>query len=80
MLIVTIAILVSIPLIIFILFLLYSDKSRKALEGEFAQAPSEFIDIDGTRVHYRVEGNVKKPVLVLLHGVFSSLLLSFLDA
>lgn len=39
--------------------------------AEYGAAPSQFMDIDGTRVHYRDEG--KGPVLVLLHGSRGSL-------
>ncbi|OHD64358.1 MAG: hypothetical protein A2176_01710 [Spirochaetes bacterium RBG_13_51_14] len=44
---------------------------REELEKKYAPLPSKFVEIDGTRVHYRDEG--RGPALVLLHGVFSSL-------
>ncbi|MFO1426404.1 MAG: alpha/beta hydrolase [Steroidobacteraceae bacterium] len=37
-----------------------------AAEARYGAPPSKFIDIDGTRIHYRDEGS--GPVLVLLHG------------
>ena len=37
----------------------------------YGAAPSQFVEIDGTRLHYRDEG--RGPVLVLLHGSRASL-------
>jgi pimeloyl-ACP methyl ester carboxylesterase len=41
------------------------------LEPRFATPPSQFIEVDGMRVHYRDRGN--GPAIVLLHGSSSSL-------
>ena len=39
--------------------------------ARYGAAPSQFIEIDGTRIHYRDEG--QGPILVLLHGSRGSL-------
>jgi len=44
---------------------------REELEAKYANEHSRFIEIDGTRVHYRIEG--KGPPLILLHGVMAHL-------
>lgn len=41
------------------------------LEQDYGQPPSQFIEIDGMRVHYRDQG--QGPAVVLLHGMFASL-------
>lgn len=66
-----IVIIVLIVAFTLLLISLYPDNTKQALENKYAQAPSRFIDINGTRVHYRDEG--RGPAVVLLHGVFSSL-------
>ena len=43
------------------------------LERRYTDDTSKFIEIDGARVHYRDEGPSDAPVLVALHGVYSSL-------
>ena len=47
------------------------DKSPERLQRIYAQPPSQFVSVDGMDVHIRDEGT--GPVLVLLHGMFSSL-------
>lgn len=47
------------------------DASLADAERLYAPAPSQFIDIDGTRIHYRDEG--QGPALVLIHGSRASL-------
>lgn len=47
------------------------DSEPAALERQYATPPSQFIEIDGTRIHYRDEG--QGPVLVLMHGSRGSL-------
>lgn len=45
------------------------DVSRDGLVEKYAKAPSQFLTLkDGLRVHYRDQGNRKKPVLLALHG------------
>ena len=51
----------------------YSDLSVEELKRTYANSYSysEFIEIEGTKVHYRIEG--EGPPLLLLHGTASSL-------
>lgn len=41
------------------------------LKEKYETSASRYLEVDGTKVHYRVEG--KGPTLVLLHGVLASL-------
>ncbi len=50
-----------------------ADKDLEQLKAKYAQAPSAFITMAGTRVHYRDSGAKTAPVLVFLHGFGSSL-------
>ena len=54
-------------------YLYTTDKSRTALEAEYAQPPSEFIQVAGLRMHVRDTGPRNAPVVILLHGLGSSL-------
>ena len=49
------------------------DKDTALLRDKYAQAPSAFIKIAGTNVHYRDSGSKTLPALVFLHGFGSSL-------
>ena len=49
------------------------DKNVDELTEKYAQAPSQFITISGTRLHYRDSGNKNSPTLIFLHGFGSSL-------
>ncbi len=52
----------------------YLDILRKELEAKYATGSSQFLDLpDGTRIHFRDEGKLEKPVIVLLHGFNGSL-------
>ncbi len=54
--------------------LLYTpDKSRAVLEAKYTAAPSEFIPVAGLRLHVRDTGPKTAPVVILLHGLGSSL-------
>ncbi len=54
--------------------LLYTpDKPRSVLEAEYAQPPSEFLPVAGFRMHVRDTGPRTAPVVILLHGLGSSL-------
>lgn len=57
-----------------VIFFGYRDKSVEELKAKYAQAPSQFIEVNGMNVHYRDEGNPNDSVpLVLIHGTGSSL-------
>ncbi|HET8816959.1 MAG TPA: alpha/beta hydrolase [Pseudidiomarina sp.] len=50
------------------------DKPVQQLYNQYAQAPSQFAQVNGMTVHYRVEGVANsKPPLILLHGTSASL-------
>ncbi len=49
------------------------DKSMAELDAKYADAPSEFLDVAGVRLHVRDTGPRDAPVVVLLHGFGSSL-------
>ena len=53
------------------------DKSRVGLEAVYADAPSEFVEAAGLRLHVRQSGalgaHTDAPVVILLHGFGSSL-------
>ncbi len=49
----------------------YRDVPAREVEARWATPPSQFIEIDGVRLHYRDEG--EGPVLVLLHANYASL-------
>ena len=52
----------------------YLDISRQELEEKYALGESKFLILkDGSRIHYRDEGNNERPVIVLLHGFNGSL-------
>lgn len=51
--------------------LVYRDTPAAEVEAKWAKPPSQFIMIDGVRMHYRDEG--EGPVVVLLHANYSSL-------
>lgn len=55
------------------LYLYTPDKSRAAMEAEYATPPSAFITIDGVRMHLRDTGPRNAPALLMLHGFGSSL-------
>jgi pimeloyl-ACP methyl ester carboxylesterase len=43
------------------------------LKERFETADSHWMMVDGTNVHYRLEGNPNGPTLILLHGLLASL-------
>ena len=49
------------------------DKQGAALEAEYAQPPSEFLDAAGVRLHVRDTGPRAAPAVIFLHGFGSSL-------
>jgi len=50
---------------------IYRDTPVAEVEAKWATPPSQFVEIDGVRLHYRDEG--EGPVVVLLHANYSSL-------
>ena len=65
---------VLISLAIFIYSGTYFDLSRSDLETKYATDASKFLNTnDGKKVHYKDEGNLEKPAIVLLHGFNGSL-------
>tara|TARA_B110000003_G_scaffold189699_1_gene188483 strand:- start:174 stop:1148 length:975 start_codon:yes stop_codon:yes gene_type:complete len=52
----------------------YLDIPRDKLEAKYASGASEFLDLkNGSRIHYRDEGDLYKPAIILLHGFNGSL-------
>ena len=52
----------------------YLDIPREELEAKYATGASEFITLDdGSRIHYRDEGNKQGQIIVLVHGMNGSL-------
>ena len=52
----------------------YLDIPRDKLEAKYANGVSEFLDLkNGSRIHYRDEGDLYKPAIILLHGFNGSL-------
>jgi pimeloyl-ACP methyl ester carboxylesterase len=49
------------------------DQDLTQLKEKYAQAPSKFINLAGTNLHYRDSGNKNLPALVFLHGFGASL-------
>lgn len=58
-------------LIILVSVTFYSDIPVEELKEKYANEQSQFIDIDGLKVHYRMEG--EGPNLLLIHGTAASL-------
>ncbi len=65
--------LVSIALGALGLWLWTPDKSRAELEARYANAPTDFVDVAGVRLHVRDTGPKDAPPVILLHGFGSSL-------
>ena len=49
------------------------DKPRAELEAKYAAPPSEFLAVDGLRLHVRDTGPKSAPAVIMLHGLGSSL-------
>ncbi len=49
------------------------DKDRAVLEPEYLNAPSDMIDVAGTRLHVRDSGAKTAPAVIFLHGFGASL-------
>ncbi|MFO1036220.1 MAG: alpha/beta fold hydrolase [Geminicoccaceae bacterium] len=50
-----------------------ADLPRSQLEAVYLQAPTDYLDVDGIRLHVRDTGPKDAPVVILLHGFASSL-------
>ncbi|WOJ95103.1 alpha/beta hydrolase [Congregibacter variabilis] len=55
------------------LWLWTPDKPRSELEALYLAKASDLRDIDGVRLHLRVQGSPSAPVLIMLHGFGASL-------
>ena len=69
---------IGLSVLAILVFLIYSgtylDVPREELESRYAIGASQFLNLDdGSRIHYRDEGNDNGPVIVLLHGFNASL-------
>ena len=49
------------------------DKSRAELEAKYLVAPTDYVTVDGMRLHVRDSGPKDAPALIFLHGFASSL-------
>lgn len=63
--------LVAVGLMMGVVLWWYRDVPAAQVEARWATPPSQFIDIDGARLHYRDEG--EGPIVVLLHANYASL-------
>ena len=64
----------TVLIVVFIFSGIYKDISRKELEIKYATGASQFLNLsDGTRIHYRDEGESDLPVILFLHGFNGSL-------
>jgi pimeloyl-ACP methyl ester carboxylesterase len=51
----------------------YRDLPRARVEAFYAKPPSQFITVDGVRMHVRDEGPRDAPAILLIHGHYGSL-------
>src|SRR4051812_15726430 len=49
------------------------DKSRSLLEARYLKSPTDYIEVEGLRMHVRDSGSKEAPAIVMLHGFGSSL-------
>ncbi len=64
----------TVLIVVFIFSGIYKDISREELEIKYATGASQFLNLsDGTRIHYRDEGESDLPVILFLHGFNGSL-------
>ena len=64
----------TVLMVVFIFSGIYKDISREELEIKYATGASQFLNLsDGTRIHYRDEGESDLPVILFLHGFNGSL-------
>jgi pimeloyl-ACP methyl ester carboxylesterase len=65
---------VLLVLAILIALYVYRDIPAEVLEAKYTNEASQFIEIEGVRIHYRDEGPRDGPAVVLVHANFASLL------
>lgn len=49
------------------------DKNRAELEARYANAPTDFVEVSGVRLHVRDSGPKDAPAVILIHGFGASL-------
>jgi pimeloyl-ACP methyl ester carboxylesterase len=49
------------------------DKSRAELDATYLNAPADYVDVAGLKLHVRDSGSKTDPAVILLHGLGSSL-------
>ena len=49
------------------------DKSRPELDSKYLNAPADYVDVAGFKLHVRDSGSQTDPAVILLHGLGSSL-------
>ncbi|WKK67543.1 alpha/beta fold hydrolase [Lutimonas zeaxanthinifaciens] len=65
---------IGIMIIVVSLFFGHKDIPLEELKSKYAQAPSQFVDIEGMQVHFRDEGDQMTDMpIVLIHGTGASL-------
>ncbi|MFK7904085.1 MAG: alpha/beta fold hydrolase [Chitinophagales bacterium] len=69
----TILMMLFVPILMLSVMHFHTDIPLSEMKEKYAPAPSQFIEIDGMPVHYRIEGVVDSPAMVLIHGTASSL-------
>lgn len=61
-------------IIALLMFVQSPDTNKDEMIAKYGGAPSKFLDLgNGTTMHYRDEGNIKGPIIVLIHGNNSDL-------
>jgi pimeloyl-ACP methyl ester carboxylesterase len=58
---------------IFIMAFWHSDLKTSFLEQKYTDSSSQFIHVEGDRIHFRDTGNPNGPVIVFIHGFGASL-------
>ncbi len=59
--------------LVFSAFHFHTDKTLAELKVKYAPPPSQFVEMDGMPVHYRLEGALDSTAMVLIHGTGASL-------
>ncbi|GEO98551.1 alpha/beta fold hydrolase [Methylobacterium haplocladii] len=64
---------IAVALIAGAIWLYTPDKARSVVEARYADAPTDFVEVAGVRLHVRDSGPRDAPAIVMLHGFGSSL-------